>query len=145
MKCEIRFESCCRFSSHFWRLSLDRNCKCGLLKANLHWGVARSSRARCLVCFVASGNSALVHGSAQKLLDAIKQRIVRRYSGNSSVEIGRKSVLFNFRSEIWRGNLSLAKTLQKTLVLIMPTASLLHRCANITVPWKVTENLFNEY
>jgi len=38
-------------------------------KANLHWGVARSSRARFFVCFVAWGNSAL--GTATP--DAIKQ------------------------------------------------------------------------
>jgi len=51
------------------------------VKAKLHWGVARSSRARFFVCFVASGNSALVHGSARELLGAIKQtEIVRGYS-----------------------------------------------------------------
>jgi len=45
------------------------------IKANLHWGVARSSRARFFVCFVASGNSALVHGFALagQLLGALKQ------------------------------------------------------------------------
>jgi len=32
-----------------------------------------SSRARFFVCFVPSGNSTLVHGSARKLLGAIKQ------------------------------------------------------------------------
>jgi len=32
------------------------------------------------VCFIASGNSALVYGSAQQLVGAIKQRIVRGYS-----------------------------------------------------------------
>jgi len=35
------------------------------VKANLYWGVARSSCARLFVCFVASGYSALVHGSAR--------------------------------------------------------------------------------
>jgi len=43
------------------------------LKANLHWGVARSSRARFFVCFIESGNPALVHGSARQLLGAIKE------------------------------------------------------------------------
>jgi len=47
------------------------------VKANLHWGVARSSRARFFVCFAASGNSALVHASAPQLLGAIKQTETR--------------------------------------------------------------------
>ena len=43
------------------------------LKANLHWGVARCTRARFFVCFVASGNSVLAHGLARQLLGAVKQ------------------------------------------------------------------------
>ena len=42
------------------------------LKANLHWGLARSCQAQSFV-FFAPGNSALVHGSARQLLGAIKQ------------------------------------------------------------------------
>jgi len=44
-----------------------------IVKANPHWGVARSSHARFFVWFVASGNSALVHGSARQLLGAMNQ------------------------------------------------------------------------
>ena len=42
-------------------------------KAKLHWGRARSCQAQSFVCFVGSGNSALVHGSARQLLGARKQ------------------------------------------------------------------------
>jgi len=39
----------------------------------------------------------------------------------------------------------LAKTFEKNLVLVMPTARLLYWCAKLTVRLKVKENLFNEY
>jgi len=39
----------------------------------LHWGRARSCQGWSFVCFVASGNSALVHGLARQLLGAMKQ------------------------------------------------------------------------
>ena len=58
------------FPLHFQQLRPWEVCS---FKVNLHWGVSRSSRARFFVCFVASGNSALVHGSARQLLGAIKQ------------------------------------------------------------------------
>jgi len=56
----------------FWLIS-GINIALLSVEDSLHWGVARSSRARFFVCFVASGNSALVHRSVRQFLDAIKQ------------------------------------------------------------------------
>ena len=67
-----------------WKLFLIRS----TIKVNLHWGVARSSRARFFVCFVASGNSALVHDTATPGRNKTNKESWAATPGNSSVQIG---------------------------------------------------------